>query len=118
MAGSTWLGGVSDADWSRLDGARSIASPRKGANRCRQSKSTDSQHCNMIDLVLHDSGSSRISDGGVCSAFQSRPHRERNFHQAPGLFIQGACRVASVTQFIEGFPHLRVALSEVLYRLR
>ena len=53
----------------------------------------------MIDLVQRDSGSPRISDGGVCRALQAGTHREGNLHQAPGLFIQGTCRVAPVTQF-------------------
>lgn len=52
-----------------LDAARSIANPGKGADGGGQSESTNSQHGNMIDLVLRDSGSSRISDGGVCRAF-------------------------------------------------
>jgi hypothetical protein len=101
----------------RASVSRRISYPGEGTNCCRQAQCTDSQHGNMIDLILRDSYSSRISDGGVRRAFQPGTHREGNFHQAPGLFIHGTCRVAPVTQFIEGFPHLGVALSEVLYRL-
>jgi len=72
----------------------------------------------MIDLVQRDSSSPRIADGGVCRAFQAGTHREGNFHQPPGLFIQGTCRVAPVAQFVEGLPHLGVMLPEVPHRLR
>lgn len=50
---------------------RFVADPSEGPNGGGQSKSTDGQHGNMVDLIRSNSGLFCISDGGMRRAFEA-----------------------------------------------
>jgi len=72
----------------------------------------------VIDLFQSDAGLASISDRRMSSTFESGPNRQCQFDQATASLIERARSVAALSQVIEGFSQLRMALAEPIHGLR
>ena len=95
-----------------------IRYPCHCSGRGGQSQSANRKHGNVINFPQRDSSLARVSDCRMCSAFQTRSNRQGEFDQPSALFIQRASVVTALSQFIECFPYLRMALAELVYCFR